>query len=65
MENYYGRPAAEMRARQATYAGPAEGAAKWLSSWVGAGVDHIVLRFAGDHRHHLDAIAGLRRNIAG
>jgi alkanesulfonate monooxygenase SsuD/methylene tetrahydromethanopterin reductase-like flavin-dependent oxidoreductase (luciferase family) len=65
MEHYYGRPAAEMRARQATYAGPAEGAAKWLSSWVKAGVDHMVLRFAGDHRHHLDAIARLRPGVTG
>jgi hypothetical protein len=54
-----------MRARQATYAGPAEGAAAWLSSWVRAGVGHLVLRFAGDHRRHLDAIARLRASIAG
>ena len=64
IESYYGRPAAEMRARQATYAGPAEGAAAWLSSWVEAGAGHLVLRFAGDHRRHLDAIARLRANIA-
>jgi alkanesulfonate monooxygenase SsuD/methylene tetrahydromethanopterin reductase-like flavin-dependent oxidoreductase (luciferase family) len=65
IESYYGRPAAEMRARQATYAGPAEGAAAWLSSWVRAGASHLVLRFAGDHRRHLDAIAKLRPNITG
>ncbi len=64
IENYYGRPAAEMRARQATYAGPAEGAAAWLSSWARAGASHLVLRFAGDHRRHLDAIARLRAQIA-
>src|SRR5713226_4583009 len=61
--NYYGRPAAEMRARQASYAGPAEGAAAWLSSWVRAGAGHLVLRFAGDHQHHLEAIARLRASI--
>ena len=65
IENYYGRPAAEMRARQATYAGPAEGAAAWLSCWAGAGASHLVLRFAGDHRHHLEAIAALRASIVG
>ena len=65
IENYYGRPAAEMRARQATYAGPAEGAAAWLSSWMRAGAGHLVLRFAGDHRRHLDAIAKLRPKIQG
>ena len=53
-----------MRARQATYAGPDEGAAQWLSSWVEAGVGHLVLRFAGDHHRHLDAIAKLRPSIA-
>ncbi len=64
IESYYGRPAAEMRARQATYAGPAAGAAAWLSSWARAGAGHLVLRFAGDHRRHLDAIAKLRAQIA-
>ena len=63
MEGYYGRPAAEMRARQATNAGPAEGAASWLASWVEAGVDHLVLRFAGDHPRHLDAVSRLRDKI--
>ena len=64
METYYGRPAAEMRARQATYAGPAEGAAAWLRSWAEAGVAHLVLRFAGDHRQHLETIGKLRVQIA-
>ena len=63
LRHYYGRPAAEMRARQAAYAGPAEGAAAWLSRWVRAGADHLVLRFAGDHPRHLDAIAKLRARI--
>ena len=65
MASYYGRPPAEMRARQATYAGPAEGAAQWLSSWMRAGVDHIVLRIAGDHRQHLEAISRLRERVTG
>src|SRR5438105_11594104 len=65
IESYYGRPAAEMRARQATYAGPGAGPAAWLSSWVRAGAAHLVLRFAGDHRRHLDAISTLRPQTAG
>ena len=64
MENYYGRPAAEMRARQATYAGPAAGAAEWLASWASAGASHLVLRFAGEAERHLDAVALLRPQIA-
>jgi alkanesulfonate monooxygenase SsuD/methylene tetrahydromethanopterin reductase-like flavin-dependent oxidoreductase (luciferase family) len=64
IEGYYGRPAAEMRARQATYAGPAEGAAAWLRSWVDAGASHLVLRFAGDHAQHLETVARLRGRIS-
>ena len=62
-ESYYGRPAAEMRARQAIYPGPAAGAAEWLSSWARAGVQHLVLRFAGDPDRHLEMAAGLREKI--
>jgi probable F420-dependent oxidoreductase len=62
-ESYYGRPAAEMRARQASYAGPASGAAEWLSSWARAGVQHLVLRFAGDPERHLEMAANLRSEI--
>jgi probable F420-dependent oxidoreductase len=61
--NYYGRPAAEMRARQASYAGPASGAAEWLSRWVEAGVQHLVLRFAGDPERHLEMVSKLRPQI--
>jgi alkanesulfonate monooxygenase SsuD/methylene tetrahydromethanopterin reductase-like flavin-dependent oxidoreductase (luciferase family) len=65
MQNYYGQPASVMRARQATYAGPAEGAAEWLSSWVKAGVGHLVLRFAGNAEPHLEAVAALRSKVVG
>jgi hypothetical protein len=34
-------------ARQATYAGPIEGAAEWLGRWIDAGARHLALRFAG------------------
>src|SRR5438067_1521538 len=62
-ESYYGRPAAEMRARQASYAGPASGAAEWLSNWARAGVQHLVLRFAGEPERHLEMAANLRGEI--
>jgi len=62
-EGYYGRPAAEMRARQASYAGPPAGAAEWLSRWTAAGVQHLVLRFAGDPERHLEMAAQLRSQI--
>jgi probable F420-dependent oxidoreductase len=63
MLNYYGRT--DMRARQANYAGPAAGAAAWLNSWVQAGVQHIVLRLAGEPERHLETIARLREQITG
>ncbi len=65
MERYYGQPAAVMRARQVNYAGPAAGAADWLAGYVRAGASHLVLRFAGDHERHLEALAGVRSSLAG
>ncbi|MBN9563299.1 MAG: LLM class flavin-dependent oxidoreductase [Alphaproteobacteria bacterium] len=65
MEHYYGQPAAVMRARQVNYAGPAAGAAEWLAGYARAGASHLVLRFAGDHERHLEAIAGVRGSLAG
>jgi probable F420-dependent oxidoreductase len=47
LETYYSSPARTVMARQATYAGPLEGAAEWLQRWIDAGARHISLRFAG------------------
>ena len=63
LERYYGQPAAQMRNRQASYAGPSDGLAQWLSGYVKAGTAHLVLRFAGDHERHLETVAGLRSKI--
>jgi len=63
LANYYGVPAAGMRARQRSYAGPAKGAAAWLKSYADAGATHIMLRFAGDHDRHLDLAAGIKREL--
>ena len=53
-----------MRKRQVSYAGPAEGAAAWLDGYARAGAGHLVLRFAGDHESHLEAVAGVRSKLA-
>ena len=45
--HYYSAPARAIKARQATYAGPIEGAVEWLQRWIDAGVRHVALRFAG------------------
>jgi alkanesulfonate monooxygenase SsuD/methylene tetrahydromethanopterin reductase-like flavin-dependent oxidoreductase (luciferase family) len=60
---YYGRPAAEMRARQACYAGPVQGLAAWLRGYAVAGARHLILRFAGDHERHLETVAGLSAEL--
>ena len=64
LQHYYGRPAAETRARQACYAGPAQGMAAWLKGYAAAGASHLVLRFAGDHERHLETVAGIRSGLA-
>lgn len=63
METYYGQPAAVMRARQANYAGPPDGAAEFLAGFARAGASHLVLRFAGDHAAHLETVAKLRDQL--
>jgi alkanesulfonate monooxygenase SsuD/methylene tetrahydromethanopterin reductase-like flavin-dependent oxidoreductase (luciferase family) len=60
---YYGRPAEEMRRRQACYAGPAAGVGEWLGGFVEAGASHLVLRFAGDHERNLENFARLRNDL--
>jgi alkanesulfonate monooxygenase SsuD/methylene tetrahydromethanopterin reductase-like flavin-dependent oxidoreductase (luciferase family) len=59
----YGVPAAGMRARQRSYAGPSEGAAAWLESYADAGATHLMLRFAGDHERHLDIASRIKREL--
>jgi alkanesulfonate monooxygenase SsuD/methylene tetrahydromethanopterin reductase-like flavin-dependent oxidoreductase (luciferase family) len=63
LERYYGQPAAAVRKWQACYAGSGEGLAEWLRGYAAAGVDHFVLRFAGDHERHLNLVAGLRNSL--
>jgi alkanesulfonate monooxygenase SsuD/methylene tetrahydromethanopterin reductase-like flavin-dependent oxidoreductase (luciferase family) len=64
MAQYYGQPAAAMRARQICYAGPAVKLADYLGAYARAGARHVVLRFAGDHERHLETVARLREKIA-
>jgi alkanesulfonate monooxygenase SsuD/methylene tetrahydromethanopterin reductase-like flavin-dependent oxidoreductase (luciferase family) len=63
LAQYYGRPAAEMRARQACYAGSAQGLMEWLRGYAEAGASHLILRFAGDHERHLEWVAGLSAEL--
>lgn len=63
LERYYGMPAMAVKKRQMCYAGPAAGAAEWLKAYADAGASHLVLRFAGDHERHLEAVASLRGTL--
>jgi alkanesulfonate monooxygenase SsuD/methylene tetrahydromethanopterin reductase-like flavin-dependent oxidoreductase (luciferase family) len=63
LEGYYGAPAAVLRQRQAVYSGPASGVASWLDAYAQAGATDLVLRFAGDHEHHLEALAKVRASL--
>lgn len=63
LEQYYGQPAAMLRARQTCFAGSAAALADYLSAYAQAGLQHLVLRFAGDHERHLDTVARLRGQI--
>jgi alkanesulfonate monooxygenase SsuD/methylene tetrahydromethanopterin reductase-like flavin-dependent oxidoreductase (luciferase family) len=63
LENYYQQPAHVLRKWQACYGGPAEGAGEWLKAFGAAGVEHFVLRFAGDHDAQLTAVARLRQDL--
>ena len=63
LERYYNRLAAELRTWQACYAGAEAGAAEWLAGYGAAGVNHLVLRFVGEHERHLETLAGIRATI--
>jgi alkanesulfonate monooxygenase SsuD/methylene tetrahydromethanopterin reductase-like flavin-dependent oxidoreductase (luciferase family) len=63
LERYYNQPAAVLRRRQACHAGPAEGLGDWLSAYAQAGASHLMLRFAGEHADHLQAVARLRARL--
>lgn len=63
LESYYGAPAPQLRARQACYAGNAEGAAEFLAGYARAGVEHMILRFAGDARRQLALMGKIREQM--
>jgi alkanesulfonate monooxygenase SsuD/methylene tetrahydromethanopterin reductase-like flavin-dependent oxidoreductase (luciferase family) len=63
LETYYGAPAVALRKRQECFAGPAAAVAEYLAGYARAGARHLVLRFVGDHRRHLEAVARARLSI--
>jgi alkanesulfonate monooxygenase SsuD/methylene tetrahydromethanopterin reductase-like flavin-dependent oxidoreductase (luciferase family) len=63
LEGYYSAPAAVLRRRQAVYSGRPDGVAAWLAAYAEAGATDLVLRFAGDHERHLEALAKVRASL--
>lgn len=63
LTHYYGVPAATIRPRQRSFAGPAAEAASWIKSYADAGATHLMLRFAGDHERHLEAASRIKRDL--
>lgn len=64
LASYYGGRPDVIRKRQPCYAGPREGAREWLAAYAAAGVEHFVLRFAGEHERQLEMLAGIGAEIA-
>ncbi|MGR6919669.1 LLM class flavin-dependent oxidoreductase [[Actinomadura] parvosata] len=59
IERYYNAPLEAVEAVQAMFAGPAEQAADWLTSYIEAGARHLVIRLAADDHHAaLEEFAG-------
>jgi alkanesulfonate monooxygenase SsuD/methylene tetrahydromethanopterin reductase-like flavin-dependent oxidoreductase (luciferase family) len=63
LEKYYGQPAAVLRGRQECYAGPASGLAGYLAAYARAGVEQLIVRFAGEHERHLETLAAVRARL--
>ncbi len=64
LERYYNARPDVLTKRQACFAGSAEATADWIASYARAGVDHLVVRFAGEHEASLAALSRLRHRIA-
>lgn len=63
LQNYYGVPAERLRNTQACFAGSESAAAEWLQGFIDAGVQHLMIRAAGDHERQMDAIVRIRANL--
>ena len=64
METYYGK-GLNLRDSQPCYAGSVAGAKELLAAYASAGASHFVLRFAGNHEHHLELFAGVGAELGG
>ena len=63
LEHYYGQPAAVLRAPAGGLLGPAAGRRGMACRLCRAGATDLVLRFAGEHERHLEALAKVRASL--
>ena len=63
MASYYGQRPDVMRKLQVSFAGPAEMERPALEDYAAAGVEHICLRFAGDHAGSLKAFSKIKSDL--
>lgn len=64
IERWYGRPFALVSQLQATYAGSPDGLAEHLAPYLEAGVEHVVVRVAGEPVAGLEAAGDAVRPLA-
>ena len=63
LEDYYDVPGRVMRRAQACFGGAEHAVADWLHAFVEAGVQHLIVRLAGDHDRQLDRLAAIREGL--
>ena len=63
VEQYYGVVGETYWQTHGCFAGSASGAAAWLDGYARAGVEHFVLRFAGDNERHLETLSEIRADL--
>jgi alkanesulfonate monooxygenase SsuD/methylene tetrahydromethanopterin reductase-like flavin-dependent oxidoreductase (luciferase family) len=61
--SYYGGAVEALRRHHTYFAGPEDGAAKWLKGYADAGVSHFTLRFAGEHERQLEAVMRIKKSL--
>lgn len=65
LQRYYNARPDVLTKRQACFAGSAAAAADWIAAYARAGVQHLIVRFAGEHETSLAALAKLKDRIIG
>ena len=63
LASYYDVPGPVMRKSQACRGGSLQSIEDWLQEYREAGVEHVVLRFAGEHERHIEQVSSLMEKL--